>query len=492
VLLLIGAALLYSQSAMPWRENSVDSHHFAYCGARLALGQRAYLDVWDNKPPGIWWANALAARLVGTGAAQDQLVGGATLGLALVSAAVAVRLLYHASVTLPAFAAAALLLTHAQFECGANRCETLVIECELAAFAALLLAERRGEWGWLLLAGACAGAAPFAKQSGVALLALCLVLLLARAARAPRAWRHVGVFVAGIAAAWTAGLALLARDGAIAQAWFAVVQFNRAYFAVGDATWTDFPRAWNAYRPAWPALGPIAILLFAALIVQVRGAWRARAWRPDEQHALVLWLWLALSLLLALAGPGRQPYHLAPALAPAALLLGACLHAAAGDAGLAGRVASRPSVAVGLLGFAYVTALVGRDSAAEASRCWKLASRERPYAARGERIRELAAAHETIYVWGWDPGTYRFAARPSASRFLTLEKLSHVGEHAAFIRSGAIADFRARPPRVFVISPGDLLWLSEHGDPLSAWLRAEYRDTGNLGGMHILVRATTP
>ena len=73
VALLAGAAVI-NQSAVHWRSNNADSDLFAYYGWCIAHGARPYLDVWDNKPPGIWWVNAAAIRLCGAGAGSEMLV----------------------------------------------------------------------------------------------------------------------------------------------------------------------------------------------------------------------------------------------------------------------------------------------------------------------------------------------------------------------------------------------------------------------------------
>jgi hypothetical protein len=47
------------------RVDELDPWLFAYYGRRLLEGARLYTDIWDNKPPGIFWLNALGLRLAG-------------------------------------------------------------------------------------------------------------------------------------------------------------------------------------------------------------------------------------------------------------------------------------------------------------------------------------------------------------------------------------------------------------------------------------------
>lgn len=57
---LVAVAVTVNASAVHGRQNLADSHLFGYYGWCVSQGARPYLDVWDNKPPGIWWVNAAA------------------------------------------------------------------------------------------------------------------------------------------------------------------------------------------------------------------------------------------------------------------------------------------------------------------------------------------------------------------------------------------------------------------------------------------------
>lgn len=47
-------------------ENAVlDDHLFAYFGWRIWNGAALYVDVWDHKPPGMFWLNALGFLIGG-------------------------------------------------------------------------------------------------------------------------------------------------------------------------------------------------------------------------------------------------------------------------------------------------------------------------------------------------------------------------------------------------------------------------------------------
>ena len=64
VLLLVPIVTL-SQLTAHNRVDVVDDQMFGYFGWRIAHGAVPYKDVWDNKPPGIYWINALGFLIGG-------------------------------------------------------------------------------------------------------------------------------------------------------------------------------------------------------------------------------------------------------------------------------------------------------------------------------------------------------------------------------------------------------------------------------------------
>lgn len=504
---VIAVALLVNQSAVHWRENVADSHMFGYFGWCVAHGARPYLDVWDNKPPGIWWVNALAERLTGSAAGSDLLVGASALLVALLAFVGVATTVYHRSLGLPAAIVAAVVLTDVRFECGANRTETLVVACELLAVAGYVRWLRRRTLVWLVLGGLAVGAAPLFKQAGVAAAVACalhLGFVQCRARRSCGSVRWWKPWIAGgLAAATLPALAVgvIAAQGALGEAAFAVGTFNRAYFAVDDATWTHMSHAVRAYWPGLEQLGSVLLLAGAgavwAAIVRIRAARPAGDARPHRGLGVIC-LWLVLASYLACVGPGRQEHHLMPTLPPLGLLALYPLHWLARRQGLRATLTARPASVVLVVVLGAVLASSALGSAGAAARCWR--SKPRWYALENEetakfarQAREIARyslSTERIYVWGWSPGTYRFARRLPTSRYATFEKLGQVGVHARFIFRRALEDLHRDPPRVLAISPADHAGLGQAEDDreFGKLVRSRYWRVASIGGMHLLVR----
>ncbi len=526
--LLLCAAIALNQSAIHWRENATDDHLFAWHAWCVAQGARPYLDIWDNKPPGIWWAGAAAMSALGDGVGSSVVLCALALVLALSALVGAAVALYGPALRVPAALLACGLALDARFELGGFRTETFVVACEATAVWAYLrwLSVRRG--GWLIVAGLAAGAAPWFKQSGVAAgiacgLHFCLVSMKARrtggAAVAPGGGAPGGRFlVVRAAALWllaalvpsVVAFALLARDGAVGEALFALGRFNRAYFAVNDATWIHLDRAWAAYGPALRPWLPIFALAALGPIGGALRAWGDRARRAARSAAarpsLLAWLWFLLAAYLACVGPGRRGHHFLPALPPLLLL---ALHPLA--LLLRGRrwrecLTARPIGVACVVGYAYLVVLAIGGGWAELRRGWVAKGgvwtlrRETPtdYERQAARIRELTGARDTIYVFGWSPGTYRFAFRRCPSRFATFEKLGQVGGYADFIYRGAIDDIRRAPAALIAITPNDRARMeapdsrdAPAGDFI-AWIADRYQLVETVGGMELWLRRSEP
>jgi hypothetical protein len=522
---LIGLAVTLNQSAVHWRENLADSHLFAWHGWCISQGARPYLDIWDNKPPGIWWLNAAMFRLLGEGMGGELLICTAALTTALVAFGGIARIAYHRSILVIAVLTGCALLPHLTYEGGANRTETFVLACESLAVLAYVYWLRHRGWKWLVAAGLAAGAAPLFKQSGLAAAVAITLHLLgslvttryrgrrreeARSGDQRGRFSAILVFAASCGVLPTGAVIALAAQGALGAACYAVVTFNRAYFEIGDATYLRVDRGLKVLKDV---LVPLVWMFAAAVAGLVWGVLaRPRGQRLFEATACdasgragscesrtyveLFWLWFGFALYLACAGPGRRGHHLMPVLAPLGLLALYPVHLAATHSGLWRRMTVRPTFVAVIVVYLYALGLLAWDNAVEIGRCWQNKSHwySLQYAAdpgwlqQAREIRRLTRPDERIYVWGWSPGTYRYAYRRAASRYATLEKVGQLAGRADFILQRARQDLRANRPSVFVISPADLAWMRRAApDDFVVWLTSNYEDRGVTGGMHIMV-----
>jgi hypothetical protein len=208
-------------------------------------------------------------------------------------------------------------------------------------------------------------------------------------------------------------------------------------------------------------------------------------------------LWLLLAAYLACVGPGHRGHHLMPVLPALGLLALYPLHRLGAPGGLWARLTRQPTSAVVVVLYGYVLGQLLAGNAEQLKLCWLQKSRwyglsyaqPQGYQLQAAEIRRLTSPGEPIYVWGFSPGTYRYAYRRCSSRFATFEKLGQLGPPARFILHQAIADIRAHPPAALVFSSDDLSGvLADTQSEFTQWLTQRYEDRGVSGGMHILAR----
>ena len=240
VLLAVAAAALLLRVVTIAEPLGIDQSLWASAVRGMARGQRLYHDVWEQRPPGIYWTYLTAFRVFGWTAAS-------VAWLDLLAAAGTTAMLYLlgrrlASATTGATAAAIYaVLTHPAWLFGhggfleRSVCETFTPLCiAVAAYGAARFRDRDST-AWMALGGLFAGAAVVYKpNAGLYFPALLLWLTLYRR---EASWTPIvrGMIVAIAAAAVVPALALLWlwRLDLLHDAKIAVFDFNRYYVSQG-------------------------------------------------------------------------------------------------------------------------------------------------------------------------------------------------------------------------------------------------------------------
>ena len=482
------------------RVDEFDSWLFAYYGRQLLAGHVLYEQLWDNKPPGIFWLNALALWL-----SRGSLVGPIVFCAVAVAVSCALffaaaRRLYGLATAAVATVMATLFLNQQYFHVGCNRPNTFFVLTELAALG-LYVRGLTGPGRWrrsLLAAGFCAGLGLWFKQSAVALAAavgIHQLLLLATRVEPPGATvRRLGFFGAGYAAAVVlAGVMVLATSDA-GWAWQAVVSFNRDYFGpgVGSKWWPQ----WFGFKEQVHVLALPGILTLATLVHAAAMRFTAAKDRPSGSRApgrrpplllALLWIWLAAGVYLALLGPHRRLPYFAIALPPLCMLAAHGVHLfLSSGRSVHGRYAPY-YLFLGLVWFAYMM-ITPLENQLQALNLHHYRRFEDPDPDPDRRIEtagviaQQTAPDDRLFVWQYDPEVYWRADRPSAIRYIATEKAVQLGAAGQPIMDDIIALLREAHPKTLVISVGTLDRI-EHPrakDPLrynglAKWIRANYR-----------------
>lgn len=453
----------------------IDQSLWASAVRGMARGQRLYRDVWEQRPPGIYWTYMAAFRAFGwTPAAVAWLdllaASGTTAMLYLLG-----RRLAGAS-TGAAAAAIYAVLTHPAWLFGhggfleRSVCETFTPLCvAVAAYGAARFRDR-GSTAWMGVCGLFAGAAIVYKpNAGLYFPALLLWLGLYR--RAPSfatLVRGAGVAVAASAIVPLIALLWLWRLDLLHDAKVAVFDFNRYYvsqrFSLAGYT-LDFSKAvWLRIKtdPLWlgGAVGAVvAVADYArtrcippaaglavcwggagALVIVVNGAWLFNSYFMQVFAPLALLLaWLLTE------APRRAATYRVAAIAAAGLMAVLLV-----TRNYPGRVLEYARADLGAL----------RGSITEQDydeRYFGGYGNRRGYSARAnaelaEYVRAHTAPDDRVFLFGINgAGVYFLADRLAAQRFLRVNDfVASTFPDPAFRLDAVIADLAARRPRYMI------------------------------------------
>ena len=521
VLIVTAPLVALAQFRAAARLDDVDDQRmFAYFGWRLAHGAVVYRDVWDNKPPGVYWVNALGYRLGGeSGAGVVALCTLASVA-ALAGCYVAARGAFGRPTAIAATLLAACYLTHPYYEGGTNRTESYLVTCELWAVALYVVGVQRRGWGWFIAAGACGGLAFVFKQVGLAAWGALGVHTLALALLRHTRW-HVAVgrglaLILGAAAVVGLAVAALAAQGALDAARVAVIDFNRAYFAVGASglysRYENLQQVLNMYQHLRLPLVLAALAVPLALLGAVQrraGAELIPLPAPRcPAFALLACAWLAAGFYGAAVSPHHFWHYILPTIPPLILLGAVTLHALLTTDAAAVRLRRYALVCaavVAIFGEALPAVSTTWHEAASVwharrptwtAGAWLPTLRASLSERAGAAIASITRPEDTIQGWGFWPNVYLAARRPNASRFATTEKLGQVGANAAWIFDELAATLRAHPPAVFFLQERDRRALLPDDRPppdeIGALLKTQYVYVGPVGEIQLYRRRDLP
>lgn len=519
IVLVLAPVLFVSQITAHYRTDVVDDQMFGYFGWRIAHGATVYLDVWDNKPPGIYWINALGFLIAG----GDSYGGVIALCIAAVAVAltcflVACASLFHREAAALGTILAGFFFTHSFFQGATNRTETFLIAFEVAAVAIYIRAWAHDRWWKWLLAGMLAGGAFLFKQVGLAAWGAMglhtIILTLTRALPMRDGVRRCLLLAGGAAITVGGASAVLAAQGAFGEATWAVFGFNKAYFEVEDSALFDNAKNQMLLKNHMVVLR-LPLLMAAAACIHGFLWWARPRYRPPEiesrleavgptcpRYLLLFFIWFAASHYGALLSPHGFRHYIMPTVPPLMFMSAHLLNVLTAEIGLLRRLQQRAWVA-----FAVVTIIYFAYDAI----WWQWEGVSTVYVDRfvqdytaewedvGEAVDRIAAPDEKIQVWGYMPGVYLVAKRENVCRFTTTEKIGQVGKFAARIERELTECLMQHPPPVFVINLTDFNWLHgvtpgglmERPGPLGGWLDENYERVDEVRGTYILRRKDT-
>jgi 4-amino-4-deoxy-L-arabinose transferase-like glycosyltransferase len=464
-----------------------DQGVYATIGWGLQRGLTLYRDLWDLKPPGIYLTYLFGFDLFGARETSifwlDYLAGALT---ALVTFDFGRRLL---GIRFGALAAAAFALgtlpaarhAYGGFLERAIAEKFITLLAAACAWATVMAVTRRRD-GWSFGAGVLVGVAavfkPFALVYWPA-----SILWTWFATDTARARRFAAISAIGLVVAPLAAFAWLAAEGVLSDAWVALVQFNRAYLAVGGhgiAYILD-----RFAHEIWVRVRSDEVWGFGSLsAVAALGAWRWRATRPGWVASLgIAWLGAALVAIPA-NGPRMFMTYFVPPLFPLCLLSAWLLDRTLGS--VRRRNLAAGLLLLGVLGVMVVRSgslnravsitrwdarhLAGSTTRGQYLQRFRSRNEQGFSATDNARLADYIRAHtdprDRIFVFGMTGGTYFSSGRLPASRFLFVyPAVSDMIDRPEFHVAGLAAELGRTAPRYIVLQ-------RHNRDSFSGW-RAE-------------------
>ena len=504
---VITPLIALSQVIAVWRWDVVDDQMFGYFGWRIAHGATVYIDVWDNKPPGIYWVNALG-MLIG-----NDSYGGvvAMCVLALVAAhacffAICASLYFRGAA---AFSTILLsfYLTHAFYTGGTNRTETFLVACELAAVLFYVRGCARDRWWTWYAAGAFCGLAFLFKQVGLAAWGSMglhtIILVIARDLSVRDGLKRCVLLVLGTCTSLAAAGAYLASQGALGEACFATFGFNQAYFSAGESRWPYSYKSWILLKDHWFPILRLPLLMAVAACVHAV-LWRLRPmFRPPEirkpledlkpacpRPVLLFSIWFVVSFWGALLSPHAFRHYLVPTIPPLMLLAGYLVNVLQAEMRLLIRFEQRAWVTAAFVAIAFFSwdAIWRQWEEVSKFYVFRIVQNERAeWEVIGDVVADVTEPDDKIQCWGYYPGVYLHARRINTCRYTTAEKVGQVPGEADFVMRELDEKLKAEPPVALVVSSGDYEWLYGR-DPqkrppaviLGPWIDANYERVADI------------
>ncbi|NOH13797.1 MAG: hypothetical protein HND51_19320 [Chloroflexi bacterium] len=311
VLLVVGSvlAVLLPVSPLVREYASRDSGVFLYTGWRLLNGEVPYLDVWDHKPPMVFFIDALG---LGIGNGSVWGVWWLEVAFLLVAVVISLALLRRLVSRNVALLGTFLWLVNLIYLlAGGNLTGEYALPLQFGLFYLFWQAEKRGEYGWrAVVIGVLSALIFFTRQNSIGIpIAIGIYLLVARwrAGELGRLWRELRGMVVGALIVILPIVIYFVVNGALAEFWDAAFVFNFVY--VGERSVMDRLTAlWAGVQ----ALAPAGLIFLAG------AGWVATAWRfirklsiPKGLRPILILLVVNLPievLLVSLGGRPRIPY----------------------------------------------------------------------------------------------------------------------------------------------------------------------------------------
>lgn len=430
-----------------------DSAIFMYVGDMWRRGLVPYLQVFDNKPPGIFFVTGIASAfphpfwvlsfIVFLFAMACILSVRKTLQIAGAPA----RTVFWGTI------ATALIVNLRYYSAGSNITEAYMLAPMAASICAFVYALHSGKLRYIFLAGVCSGIACAFKPFALSIFMAQVVFVISHQAPSSAFSSKVRTIlsailanIAGAAAAWAPIFAYFAMHGALKQMLDASFFYNLHYGMAAQ------PKPLELVDNFAETLLPLSSTL-ACIFIGLVTLRKLPSQTPTKRSALwdLTLLWFAFGLVLVfMAGRGYRHYFLSltPALSMAAVLVFWSLEEYEFAANL------RLTLYTLLLSPILITQLpvlseLIHDYIAAALRQHNVI----PVEIAATELKRIAPPSSTVFVWGFEPWILSDTHLRSAFRFPTAQYIYDSPRAYDAVGHEILSGMQTTPPDYVVITP---------------------------------------
>jgi dolichyl-phosphate-mannose-protein mannosyltransferase len=458
----VTVSLLLGRGLTALAPGHADAQLYAYIGRAWLHGVLPYIDVWENKPPGMFATIALVFALFPENFGALAVIEGLSIALCLWSLLTLMRRFeapWDAAAVTTALAAVACNLRYYN-EQGVMT-EIYLLGPAALSMVCFVKAVQERRVRWMFGAGLCTGLATLYKPPGLApfLAQMGWVGVLGLLDHHGWRWVRRGVVVnaCGIVVAWAPCVWYFWRHGALFALFDATVFYNLTYGASSQRGVV------HSLLAVVDRLQPLASLAAGALVVAVGVVYqlwasrpavlaRAQAVAPCTRWGVLALMWAGSDLAGAMAGGRNYAHYFLPLTASLSLLGGLAywrLTATLGPARYA-----RFGIAVLLLSPLLLTQLQ------DANHLRGVLTQGRPPEVGERALAFLVAARQpsdTLFTWDclW---AWHFATHMrSPSRYLCAEYIRDSPVTAATVQDRIVTELAHHPPTFLVDTTADPL-----------------------------------
>jgi hypothetical protein len=430
-----------------------DGAIFMYVGEMWRRGLIPYLQVFDNKPPGIFFITGIASAFPHAFWVLSLIVFLFVMGCIL-SVRKTLQVAGAPARTIFLGTIATALIVNMRFYGGAtNLTETYMLGPMAASMCAFAYALRSGKLRYVFLAGVCSGIACAFKPFALSVFAAQIVFVIFHEAplsvfsvRIRAVLSSILANIAGAAVAWVPIFAYFAAHGALKQMLDASFFYNVHYGMAAQ------PKPLELIDNLAENLLPLSSTL-GCIVIGLVALRKQPSQAPSQRSALwdLTLLWFAFGLVLVfMAGRGYRHYFLSltPSLALAASLLFWSMEDFA--------IASNLRLAIGalLLSPIVVTQTPVVD---EIIHDYNGAAHHRhdviPVEVAATELKRIAPPSSTVFVWGFEPWILSDTHLHSAFRFPTAQYIYDSPRAYDVVGREILNGMQTAPPDYVVLTP---------------------------------------